>query len=68
MKQWVVPVRIVEHGVEVTVEAETRAEARKKAQQAVWIECSDPDRHTVTVTGKAVEIEVLQGNNKPPAS
>jgi hypothetical protein len=64
MKQWIVPVRIVEHGRTVRVEADSKAEAAKLARQADWIECTDADRSDVFVAGPIEEFicERCKGN------
>jgi len=52
-----VPVTIVEYGRVVTVEAESRQEACRKARAADWIECSDVSSSVVKVAGSVVRVE-----------
>jgi len=52
MAEWFVPIRIVEIGRVVRIEATTKSQARAKARTADWIECSEADQHIVTISGK----------------
>lgn len=57
MPEYIVPIRIVEHGREVRVEAETRAEARSKARRQYWLECSDVNYTEVFIVGAVQELK-----------
>ena len=53
MKEWYVPITIIEYGRIVTIKANTPAEARRLARRAEWVECSDAPYSKVIVSGKA---------------
>lgn len=55
MKIYYVPVKVVEHGRMAIVEANSPAEARKKARAGNWLESTDEGHTVVTVVG-AVEV------------
>jgi len=50
--RWLVPVRIVEYGRVVLVEAETASEARKKARKGEWLDGGDAAYFDITSQGK----------------
>lgn len=55
MKEYLVRVIITELR-DVTVQAETKAEARQKARGASWVDASDAIDHEVRVKGKVEEL------------
>lgn len=57
MNRWLVPVKVVEYGRLVLVEAETAAEAKAKARMADWVDGGDAASYKITVTGKVEKDE-----------
>lgn len=55
--QWQIPMRIIEYGRFVIIEADTRTEAIAKLRRRDWIECTDPDRCEVVKTGSCVRLD-----------
>jgi hypothetical protein len=49
--KWLVPVKIVEHGRKVLVEASTKAEALRLVRKRLWLECYDATYYDVTIAG-----------------
>jgi hypothetical protein len=56
-RRWLVPVRILEYGRVVLVEADSKAEARAKARRAEWIDGGAPESFDVTSKGPITEEE-----------
>ena len=57
MPIYAVPVTIVEYGRVVHVEASSPQQARVKAREHNWIECSDAERYVVSVVGATEKID-----------
>lgn len=55
--KWLVPIRVVEHGRTVIVEADSPSEARLKARAADWESCDDASHYDVTVVGVVTRIK-----------
>lgn len=54
-KRWLVSVTVIEVRRVAVVEAETKAEARRKARRGEWLETSDPESYVVRLAGAARE-------------
>lgn len=64
MIRWTVRIRVVYHR-EVTVEAPTRADARRKARRAEWEpDGGDEQGHRISVVGSVQPEELLVGAQK----
>jgi hypothetical protein len=59
---WSVPVRLIEFGRVVRVEAASAKEAHQAARAGDWLEASDPSRFIVSTSGAATPEDDKGGN------